>query len=196
MRLSDWCKQHNIQATSPTSERSAVSVVVDQTHPGRSDLFHLDDYTVSSCCGIVIWLIPGPSYTARKKLVDQGDVEHVRAINQNAERYVGKTIFDHAVRARYKIVRVGIDKVQAVSEKPNGARLWSDPITFAELQQLEQTGHVAIVDSRETLLENSLWTLVEICRHKVSPTDEVILSCGRTNERALIDAIELLKGER
>jgi hypothetical protein len=96
MRLSDWCDKHNIKQTSPTSERSAVSVVVDQAHPGRPDLFHLEDYTVSSSAGCVVWLIPGASYSVRRKHIDCFDVQYVSAVNALA--MVGGIL--HPCRAR------------------------------------------------------------------------------------------------
>jgi hypothetical protein len=58
MLLCDWVKQAQILPTSPTTERGAVSVVIDPIHPLRASLWCLDDYRVSSACGSVIWLIP------------------------------------------------------------------------------------------------------------------------------------------
>ena len=56
--LHDWASLAQIKPTSPTTEKGAVSVVIDPCHPLRASLWSLGDYLVSSCCGSVIWLIP------------------------------------------------------------------------------------------------------------------------------------------
>jgi hypothetical protein len=56
--LAEWCTRTQVLPTHPTTERGAVSVVLDHTHPGRSDLWHLADYVVSSVSGVVVWLLP------------------------------------------------------------------------------------------------------------------------------------------
>lgn len=57
--LAEWSKETGILPTHPTTEKQAVSVVIDHMHDGRSnDLWRLSDYVVSSCCGIVVWLLP------------------------------------------------------------------------------------------------------------------------------------------
>ena len=58
MSLHDWSSLTQIKQTSPTTEKGAVSVVIDPVHPLRASLWSLDDYRVSSACGSVIWLIP------------------------------------------------------------------------------------------------------------------------------------------
>ena len=49
-----------------------------------------------------------------------------------------------------------------------------------------------IMEYKATLL-SSLEELIEICRWKCSPLDEVILPSGRTNHQALIDAIKAVE---
>ena len=58
MTLNQWCEMSGVKPTHPTTERGAVSVIVDQFDEARRELFWLSDYVVSSCCGIVIWLLP------------------------------------------------------------------------------------------------------------------------------------------
>lgn len=58
MKLSDWSTLTGILGTHPTTEYGAVSVIVDVKHPDRWQLWTLDDYAVSSCCGVVVWLVP------------------------------------------------------------------------------------------------------------------------------------------
>ena len=61
MKLKEWCEQTGIKPTAPTTEHGAVSFTMfaerlDQT--ARWFLYHLDDYKVSSVCGVVFWLVP------------------------------------------------------------------------------------------------------------------------------------------
>lgn len=56
--LAQWSTRTGILPTHPTTERGAVSVVVDHKHEARPDLWHLTDYGVSSVSGIVVWLLP------------------------------------------------------------------------------------------------------------------------------------------
>lgn len=61
MKLKEWCEQTGIKPTAPTTEHGAVSFTVfadrlDSTV--RWFLYHLDDYKVSSVCGVVFWLVP------------------------------------------------------------------------------------------------------------------------------------------
>ena len=65
MTFAEWSKLTGILPTHPTTERQAISVIIDLKHPNYPDLFHLTDYVVSSVCGIVIWLVP----TLRKNQV-------------------------------------------------------------------------------------------------------------------------------
>ena len=64
MTLSQWCKSAGgIYPTAPTTERGAVSLIVEDDFRQKwqdtySMLWKLDDYAVSSVCGIVIWLVP------------------------------------------------------------------------------------------------------------------------------------------
>lgn len=58
MLLSEWTDYTGIKPTSPTTEKKAVSVVIDVCNSARAELWHLDDYKVSSACGVVIWLVP------------------------------------------------------------------------------------------------------------------------------------------
>jgi hypothetical protein len=49
----------NILPTHPTTEKGAVSVILyKEPHQNQSELWHLDDYTVSSVSGVVVWLVP------------------------------------------------------------------------------------------------------------------------------------------
>lgn len=45
-----------------------------------------------------------------------------------------------------------------------------------------------------TILETAI-ELLEICRTKCSPSDEIILSSGRTNHQALLDAVAVIESE-
>lgn len=63
--LAQWCEVNSVKLN--TTEGAAVFAIVDQLEPARRELFHLSDYTVSACCGITIWLVPGPSYSHRKQ---------------------------------------------------------------------------------------------------------------------------------
>lgn len=58
MTLHEWSQLTSILPTHPTTECSAVSVIVDHLNEHRSKLWRLTDYAVSSVCGIVIWLVP------------------------------------------------------------------------------------------------------------------------------------------
>lgn len=58
MTLKMWCDFTDILPTTPTTEKGAVSVIIDQFHPMRKELFWLEDYLVSTCAGIVVWLLP------------------------------------------------------------------------------------------------------------------------------------------
>ncbi len=57
MTLADWCKENDVKHTHPTTEKGAVSLIVEINHPKRADLYHLTDYVVSSVFGIVYWLV-------------------------------------------------------------------------------------------------------------------------------------------
>lgn len=56
--LAEWSKRHGILPTYPTTERKAVSVIVQSNDPARHELFRLTDHVVSSSCGVVLWLLP------------------------------------------------------------------------------------------------------------------------------------------
>jgi hypothetical protein len=59
MTLKEWCATMNILPTHPTTEKGAVSVILyKEPHQNQSELWHLDDYTVSSVSGVVVWLVP------------------------------------------------------------------------------------------------------------------------------------------
>lgn len=58
MTLKEWCDKTGILPTHPTSETGAVSVVMDFADLWTDELWHLDDYKVSSVAGSVIWLVP------------------------------------------------------------------------------------------------------------------------------------------
>lgn len=61
MKLAEWCKVNDVLPTHPTTERGAVSLIPDkQKTKEYAELFHLDDYVVSSVCGVVVWLVPKP----------------------------------------------------------------------------------------------------------------------------------------
>jgi hypothetical protein len=55
----------------------------------------------------------------------------------------------------------------------------------AEVESQMQMAKLNAVDS----LLDSLRELLEICRYKCSPLDEIILPSGKTNEQAMIDAM-------
>jgi hypothetical protein len=61
MTLAQWKEKYGILSTHPTTETGAVSVCVNFDCEERRELFHLDDYKVSSVNGVVIWLVPVPS---------------------------------------------------------------------------------------------------------------------------------------
>jgi hypothetical protein len=67
MRLSDWVRESGIKPTTPTTETGAVSLVILFTDPNRDLLFQLEDYKVSSSCGVVIWLVPSPEELKRRR---------------------------------------------------------------------------------------------------------------------------------
>jgi hypothetical protein len=54
MTLQDWSKMTGVLPTHPTTEKGAVSVIVDNP---PSELWHLSDYVVSSVSGPVVWLL-------------------------------------------------------------------------------------------------------------------------------------------
>ena len=58
--LAQWSKQTGILPTHPTTERQAVSVVIEpsELNPLYNKLWDLSDYVVSSVSGIVVWLTP------------------------------------------------------------------------------------------------------------------------------------------
>lgn len=58
MTLKEWCQQANVKPTHPTTERQAVSLIATEKKPNFTQLWNLDDYAVSSRCGIVLWLVP------------------------------------------------------------------------------------------------------------------------------------------
>ena len=56
MSLAEWAKKNGIYPTHPTTEKGAVSVVIDSgKHTG---LWSLTDFEVSSVSGSVVWLVP------------------------------------------------------------------------------------------------------------------------------------------
>lgn len=66
MNLKQWSEAAEILPTCPTTEKEAVSVVVDHNNPHRKLLWDLSDYVVTSVCGIVIWLRPVPRHPLGK----------------------------------------------------------------------------------------------------------------------------------
>jgi hypothetical protein len=58
MSLKEWCERAGVKPTCPTTERGAVSVVVSGSELNFTQLWHLDDFAVSSRCGPVVWLVP------------------------------------------------------------------------------------------------------------------------------------------
>ena len=58
--LAEWSEKTGILPTHPTTEKGAVSVLVDiiDQRRERTQLFHLEDYFVSSAGGLVVWLVP------------------------------------------------------------------------------------------------------------------------------------------
>lgn len=58
MTLKEWCDKSGILPTHPTTERGAVSVILDHSNPHRPELWRLDDYAVSSVSAVVVWLLP------------------------------------------------------------------------------------------------------------------------------------------
>lgn len=71
MNLKEWCRQTGILPTHPTTERGAVSLILerDALAGDRVSLFHLTDYAVSSVSGPVYWLVPRP--TAAEKAYEE-----------------------------------------------------------------------------------------------------------------------------
>lgn len=81
MLLQQWSEVSGILPTYPTTEKRAVSVVVDHDNQHRKSLFNLADYAVSTCAGAVIWLVPvvrlvpGYAYVSRVPYPDGEDTE-------------------------------------------------------------------------------------------------------------------------
>lgn len=76
MKLKEWCEQTGIKLTAPTTERGAVSftMFIDRLDGTvRWFLYHLDDYKVSSVCGVVVWLVPvkPKGVTAIREAIDK-----------------------------------------------------------------------------------------------------------------------------
>ena len=53
--LKQWSDKHGILPTEPTTELHQTSVVCSDG-PERRELWHLEDYIVSSVSGVVVWL--------------------------------------------------------------------------------------------------------------------------------------------
>jgi hypothetical protein len=53
----------------------------------------------------------------------------------------------------------------------------------------DEGGRIAQKLAASPALLDSLHELLEICRYKCSPLDEIILPSGKSNERAMIDAM-------
>jgi hypothetical protein len=61
MTLKVWCQRNGVLPTCPTSECGAVSLIsYRELHGEHALLWSLSDYTVSSVCGVVVWLVPKP----------------------------------------------------------------------------------------------------------------------------------------
>jgi len=58
MTLVEWSELNGILPTTETTEKKAVSVLIDYNHRGRNELFHLSDFVVSSVSGAVHWMVP------------------------------------------------------------------------------------------------------------------------------------------
>ena len=61
MNLSEWSKKYNIPVNKKElpNRRIWVYVLIDPLATvERNTLFHLDDYLVSSCCGLTITVLP------------------------------------------------------------------------------------------------------------------------------------------
>lgn len=63
MTLEEWSKTAGVEAQVRTHLLSGSKYVVSATpsplnHHHTWSLYHLEDYTVSSVCGYVIWLVP------------------------------------------------------------------------------------------------------------------------------------------
>jgi hypothetical protein len=59
MTLQEWCKKYDVRPCTPTTETGAVTFTLNLTnHPGRSELYRLNDHAVSSVCGVVVWMVP------------------------------------------------------------------------------------------------------------------------------------------
>lgn len=60
MTLQEWSKLSRILPTHPTTELGAVSLLMrrDENPSLYADLWHLDDFKVSTVSGPVIWLVP------------------------------------------------------------------------------------------------------------------------------------------
>lgn len=66
MTLAEWCKIAGVSPTHPTTERGAVSLIPgsDVPHFHYTELWRLDDYSLTTISGPVVWLVP------RRKLAD------------------------------------------------------------------------------------------------------------------------------
>lgn len=59
MTLQEWCQKTNTTRTYPDDESGTVCVaVVPHNYERRSDLWHLDDYAVSTVSGPIVYLVP------------------------------------------------------------------------------------------------------------------------------------------
>ena len=81
MLLQQWSEVSGILPTHPTTEKRAVSVVVDHDNTHRKYLYQLSDYVVSTCAGAVLWLVPairlvpGYAYVSHVPYPDGEDTE-------------------------------------------------------------------------------------------------------------------------
>lgn len=91
MNFADWSKRTGILPTHPTSETGAISVIsYSSLTPHHADLWHLDDYTVSSVCGSVVWLMPRIFNVYDSFLDCDNDVDYDTAVTlfQQSDRYI------------------------------------------------------------------------------------------------------------
>lgn len=56
--LAEVCAYVGVSPTPPTTERGAVSVIVDVSHPDHWRFYKLSDYAVSTRSGPLMWLVP------------------------------------------------------------------------------------------------------------------------------------------
>lgn len=79
MTLKEWSEKTGVLPTHPTTEKGAVSVVMNFADLWVDELWHLGDYKVQSVSGSVIWLIPTvPNPSIRQQCVMVREIKNLR----------------------------------------------------------------------------------------------------------------------